>query len=55
MTIKELYEWAKAHDLENAPLKVSYTCDDDTYNYDGDVKEIDLTVSYKNIVIDIVN
>ena len=55
MTIKELYEWAKSHGLENALLKVSYTCDDKLYNYDGVVTDIDLTLSNKSVVIDIVN
>lgn len=34
MTIKELYEWAIAHKLEDIPLTVYYECiDNDAYSY----------------------
>ena len=35
MTIKELYEFAKAFDLEDAPIFIGYMCDDDCYSISG--------------------
>ena len=34
MTIKNLYEWAKAKGIENNLLVISYACDDDWYSFD---------------------
>ena len=42
MTVKELYEMAKAKGLENAPLTIDYQCDDDWYNYSGNIHEGDV-------------
>ena len=39
MTIKKLYEMAKAKGLENAPLTIDYQCSDWYYNYYGDIYE----------------
>lgn len=37
MTIRDLYEMAKAKGLENAPLTLDYQCSDDWYSYCDDV------------------
>ena len=42
MTIKKLYEMAKAKGLENAPLTIDYQCSDWYYNYYGDIYEEDI-------------
>lgn len=55
MTIKELYNWAKSMELENANLKLDYKCGDDWYNYEGDIKINNLTIEGDDIVIDIDN
>lgn len=39
MTIKELYELAKSHGMENRQLRVSYSCSDDWY--DLNAREVD--------------
>ena len=33
MTVRDLYEMAKAKGLENAPLTIDYQCSDDWYSY----------------------
>ena len=33
MTIKELYELAKSHGMEDKPLRVSYSCSDEWYDF----------------------
>ena len=35
MTIKELYEMAKAFNLEEAPIFIGYSCGDDWYSLGG--------------------
>ena len=35
MTIKELYEFAKKFELEEAPIFIGYACDDDWYTIGG--------------------
>lgn len=42
MTIKALYEMAKAKGLENAPLTLDYQCSDGWYSYCDDVHEEDV-------------
>ena len=39
MTVRDLYEKAKAKGLENAPLTIDYQCNDDWYSYCDDVHE----------------
>ena len=39
MTIKELYEYALAHNAENAKINFEYTCNDDYYNYDCEIEK----------------
>lgn len=36
MTVKELYEFAKKHELENVQVFIGYNCDDDCYIISGD-------------------
>ena len=33
MTIRQLYELAKAHGIEDIPLSITYFCDDDWYGF----------------------
>lgn len=42
MTVKDLYEMAKAKGLENAPLTLDYQCSDGWYSYCDDVHEKDV-------------
>ena len=42
MTVKDLYEMAKAKGLENAPLTLDYQCSDGWYSYCDDVHEEDV-------------
>ena len=35
MTIKELYDFAKKHNLENAQIFIGYDCDDDWFSIGG--------------------
>lgn len=42
MTVKDLYEMAKAKGMENAHLTLDYQCDDDWYDYCNDINESDV-------------
>lgn len=56
MTVKDLYEWAKARGVENAQLTIDYQCNDDWYNYRDDVhKEDVLFLSHDEVCITIEN
>ena len=54
MTIKDLYEWAKARGIENNLLVVSYACCDDWYSFDNyEIKEQFLIVNKDMVNISI--
>lgn len=36
MTVKELYDFAKEHNLENTQIFIGYACDDDCYSIGGE-------------------
>ena len=56
MTIANLYEWAKLHNVENKTLYINYECDDDYYNYTGELKKNNLEIDSTNRpIIEIVN
>lgn len=56
MTIADLYKWAKFHNVENKTLYIDYKCDDDYYNYTGELKEDDLEIDPTNRpIIEVVN
>lgn len=42
MTVKDLYEMAKAKGLEHAPLTIDYQCSDGWYSYSDNVHEEDI-------------
>lgn len=35
MTIREMYEWAKANNVVDAEIEFDYHCDDDWYDFNG--------------------
>ena len=55
MTVKELYEIAKARGEENTSLTFSYSCNDDWYDYEGDVKQTDVHITKGEVCIAISN
>lgn len=56
MTITDLYNWAKLHNVENKTLYIDFICDDDFYNYTGELKEDNLEIDSTNRpIIEIVN
>lgn len=42
MTVRDLYEMAKAKGLEHAPLTIDYNCSDGWYSYCDNVHEEDI-------------
>ena len=44
MTIKEIYEYAKARGLEDTPLEIEYTCNDDWYDFNGDTDDNNVNI-----------
>lgn len=53
ITIKDLYEKAKAENKENLPIVITYTCCDDWYNgYNKVVNEIDFDTNACVLITD---
>lgn len=44
MTIREIFEYAKSKGLEDTPLEIEYTCNDDWYNFNGDTNNPNVSV-----------
>lgn len=55
MTVKEFYEWARGIGAENAIISLSYQCNDDWYNFEGNIEEDDLDIGENEVIINIVN
>lgn len=57
MTIADLYNWAKLHNVENETLYIDYICDDDvSCDYTGELKEDNLQIDSTNRpIIEIIN
>lgn len=48
MTIKELYDYAKTQNLEDAPILIGYGCDDDFYGFNAkSLEEADISFNEK--------
>lgn len=55
VTIKDLYEKAKEKGLENAKIRICYTCNDDWYNYSDALHENDICFGDNVVIIEIDN
>ena len=55
MTIKDLYDMAKAIGIENATLTLDYQCNDDWYSYCNDINQDDIVFLDNEICISIEN
>ena len=55
MTVRDLYEMAKARGLENAPLTLDYQCNDDWYSYCDDVHKEEIIFTGDEVRIAIEN
>lgn len=50
MTIKELYNWAIAHNVENQPFNIHYNCNDGCYSFSKELTKDNIHVNLLNEV-----
>lgn len=55
MTIRELFELAESLGVADRPLGISYTCNDDWYNWDGDTSDsaVEVDTDGENLLVSI--
>lgn len=53
MSILELYNWAIKNNVEKEPLYLDYKCDDDYFNFSGEIEETDLIIDCNKPIIEI--